>query len=118
MKLAKQKRLPFISSNHLSSEPFNLIHLDILGPFHTMFIEGFRYFLTIVDDYMRFTWVYFLCAKSDVANVLPGFFILILTQFGAQIKSVQSDNAPELAFTDLYRTHGVQVFHSCVATPQ
>ena len=99
--LAKQIRLPFISSNHLSSEPFNLIHLDIWGPFHTMFIEGFQYFLTIVDDYTRFTWVYFLCAKSDF------FFLLILTQFGAKIKSVRSDNAPELTFTDFYRTHRI-----------
>ena len=62
--------------------------------------------------------MYFLCAKSNVANILPGFFTLILTQFGAKIKSVRSDNAPKLAFIDFFQTHGVQVFHSYVATPQ
>ncbi|XP_010481052.1 PREDICTED: uncharacterized protein LOC104759868 [Camelina sativa] len=30
---AKQKRIPFESNNHLSSQPFALIHLDIWGPF-------------------------------------------------------------------------------------
>ena len=30
--LAKQKRLPFVSSNSLSSQPFNLVH-HIWGPF-------------------------------------------------------------------------------------
>ena len=32
--LAKQRRLPFISSNHMSSHPFDLVHIDIWGPFH------------------------------------------------------------------------------------
>ena len=41
-----------------------------------------------------------------------------MTQFGAKIKSVRSDNAPELTFTNFYRTHRIQVFHSYVATPQ
>ena len=67
----KQRRLPFISSNNLCDKPFQLIHLDIWGPFHTHSTEGFRYFLTIVDDCTRFTWVYFLRVKSDFLTLLP-----------------------------------------------
>jgi ATP-dependent RNA circularization protein (DNA/RNA ligase family) len=31
--LAKQKHLPFKSHNNICDEPFDLIHIDILGPF-------------------------------------------------------------------------------------
>ena len=95
-----------------------MIHCDIWGPYHTLTPEGYKYFLTIVDDCTQFTWVYFLRAKSDVCAVFPKFFKLISTQFGVNIKSVRSDNAPELAFSDFFREHGVVPFHSCVDRPQ
>ena len=58
--LAKQRRLPFMFSNNLSNSPFQLIHIDVWGPFHTITTEGYHYFFTIIDDCTRFTWVYFL----------------------------------------------------------
>ena len=116
--LAKQRRFPFMSSNNLSNSPFQLIHIDVWGPFHTITTEGYRYFFTIVDDCTRFTWVYFLRAKSEVSAVFPNFFTLIQTQFNVKIKSVRSDNAPELTFSDLFRAQGILSFHSCIETPQ
>lgn len=67
--LAKQKRLPFLSHNHLSISPFDLIHLDIWGPFSVKSIEGSKYFFTIIDDCTRVTWLYMLRNKSDVATI-------------------------------------------------
>ena len=32
--LTKQRRLPFISNNHMSTNPFELVHIDVWGPFH------------------------------------------------------------------------------------
>ena len=63
--LAKQKRLPFISNNNLSSSPFDLLHVDIWGPYHVPTVEGFKYFLTLVDDCSRTTWVYLMKLKSE-----------------------------------------------------
>ena len=53
--LSKQKRLGFTSRNNLASKPFDLVHLDIWGPFKVESVEGYRYFLTIVDDCTRVT---------------------------------------------------------------
>ena len=39
--LAKQKRLPFPNKNHLVSSPFDLLHVDIWGPYHTATVEGY-----------------------------------------------------------------------------
>ena len=95
--LAKQKRLPFVSNNHFSSSPFDLIYLDFLGPFSVESVEGHRYFLTIVDDCSRVIWVYMLKKKSDVTRIFPDFVTHVHNQYGILIKSIRSDNAPELA---------------------
>ena len=79
--LAKQKRLPFVAYNNMSTIPFDLVHLDTWGPFHVSTPEDYIYFLTIVDDYTRATWVYLLHAKSDVLTVFPNFFAMVSTQY-------------------------------------
>ena len=71
--LAKQKRLMFPISNATSVAPFNLLHIDVWGPFYVPTFEGFRYFLTIVDDHSRATWVYLMKLKSDVLFFIPEF---------------------------------------------
>ena len=116
--LAKQRCLPFVSSNNMSPLPFDLIHCDVWGPFHVPTVEGFRYFLTIVDDCSRATWVYLLRNKSDVKEIIPKFFALVHTQFEVQIKAFRSDNAPELQFSEFFACHGVTHYHSCIETPQ
>ena len=42
--LAKQKRLPFTSSSHISSHCFDLIHCDLWGPFSTCTIDDCKFF--------------------------------------------------------------------------
>ena len=70
---SKQKRLPFLISTHISSAPFDLIHCDLWDPFATCTIEGYKYFLTIIDDFSWCTWVYLLKLKSDYQFVIPNF---------------------------------------------
>ncbi|KZV34540.1 hypothetical protein F511_28631 [Dorcoceras hygrometricum] len=69
--LSKQKCLPFESCNKMVAQSFELLHIDIWGPFSQVFVDGYRFFLTIVDDHTRFTWVYMLRSKSDVSSIFP-----------------------------------------------
>ena len=57
--LAKQKKLPFTLNKSCSSKSFEFIHMDIWGPCSVISMQGFRYFLTIVDDFSCFTWTIF-----------------------------------------------------------
>lgn len=116
--LAKQRSLPFVSNQKLSAKPFDLVHIDTWGPFSVKSVEGFRYFLTIVDDCTRVTWIYMMHNKSDVQAIFPAFITHIQTQFHTVIKKVRSDNAPELAFTDLFHSKGIIHQFSCAYTPQ
>lgn len=63
---AKQRKLAFPPNSTLANQPFELVHLDIWGPFSIPTIAGHKYFLTLVDDHSRATWVYLLRTKSDV----------------------------------------------------
>ena len=72
--LAKQTCLPFPHSSIKFTAPFDLIHCDIWGPHKILVHSGARYFLTIVDDYTRFTWVHLMRFKSDTQLLLQSFF--------------------------------------------
>jgi hypothetical protein len=45
--------------------PLELLHMDLFDPIAYISISGSRYCLVIVDDYSRFTWVFFLQEKSQ-----------------------------------------------------
>jgi len=62
--LAKQTRKPFSTSSINTKSCFELIHVDILGGYHVSTLQRAKYFLTIVDDFSRCTWVYLLHTKS------------------------------------------------------
>nr|AAD25646.1 putative retroelement pol polyprotein [Arabidopsis thaliana] len=116
--LAKQKKLSFPSANNICNSTFELLHIDVWGPFSVETVEGYKYFLTIVDDHSRATWIYLLKSKSDVLTVFPAFIDLVENQYDTRVKSVRSDNAKELAFTEFYKAKGIVSFHSCPETPE
>ena len=100
--LAKQKSLPFDVSNIVTHSPFELIRLDIWGPFHHLTHEGYCYLLTIVDDFSHFTQVYLLHAKFDVISIFPDFFQVDSNSIWCRYQNFHNDNAPELSFSDFF----------------
>lgn len=92
--------------------------MDIWGPIGTESIQGRHYFLTIVDDYSRYTWVYLLKCKSDTRTCIAHFFNLVSTQFSAKIKVLRTDNGKEFSMPSYYSSLGIIHQTSCVETPQ
>jgi transposase InsO family protein len=43
-----------------TDRPLVLLHMDLFGSIAYISIGGSKYYLVIVDDYSRFTWVFFL----------------------------------------------------------
>ena len=91
--LAKQKRLPFPSHNNLCNEHFSLINVDVWGPYSICTYDGFKFFLSIVDDATRSTWVYLM-------------------------KAIRSNKALEFSLPDFYSAYGIVHQKSCAYTPQ
>ncbi|XP_075095084.1 uncharacterized protein LOC107788097 [Nicotiana tabacum] len=50
---ARQTRIPFPLSQIKSTRAFELIYVDVWGPYKESTYNGFKYFLTVVDDYSR-----------------------------------------------------------------
>ena len=107
--LAKQIFLSFLFKNKLSAHAFDLLHLDVWGQFPTESIEGFKYFLTIVDDCMSVTWVKMRKTKQEVVDVFHVFLKYISTQYNAVVKAICSDNDPELKFAQLIKDLGMKL---------
>jgi transposase InsO family protein len=75
--------------------PLELLHMDLFGPIAYISIGGSKYCLVIVDDYSRFTWVFFLQEKYQTQETLKGFLRRAQNEFGLRIKKIRSDNGTE-----------------------
>ncbi|PKU60205.1 Retrovirus-related Pol polyprotein from transposon TNT 1-94 [Dendrobium catenatum] len=71
--LAKSKQLSFPTSVTTTTRLFELVHSDVWGNSHTTSIQGYHYFVTFIDDYSRFCWVFPLTQKSEVFHVFCKF---------------------------------------------
>ena len=74
--------------------------MDVWGPFSIPTTARHRYFLTIVDDALRATWVFLMKAKSEVRPLIISFYNMVNTQFQTPIKSIRTDNALEFNMID------------------
>ena len=59
-KIGKSKVLPFPHHASRASQCFELIHSDVWGIAPIVSHAYYKYFVTFIDDFSRFTWVYFL----------------------------------------------------------
>ncbi|GJX39914.1 integrase, catalytic region, zinc finger, CCHC-type containing protein [Tanacetum coccineum] len=50
-----------------------LLHMDLCGPMRVASIKGKKYIRVIVDDYSRYTWVYFLGTKDEALDMIVDF---------------------------------------------
>jgi len=96
--MSKMFALPFYQSTMATCSVFDLVHMDILGPYKIPTYKNHRFFLTLVDDFSRATWTYLLQHKSQAFTVLRQFYSYVYTQFDKKLKMIRSDNA--LEFTE------------------
>lgn len=119
--LAKLTKLSFQPSISRSKDPFSLLHCDIWGPYRVPTYNNKRFFVTIVDDYSGFTWLFLIQFKSEVIVVLRDFLTRIQNLFSTSVKVLRTDNGCEFfshEFKSLMSTLGILHQTSCVYTPQ
>ncbi|KAL2250242.1 UNVERIFIED_CONTAM: Retrovirus-related Pol polyprotein from transposon RE1 [Sesamum indicum] len=118
---AKQSRIPFKCSDSHTTTPFELVHLDVWGPYKTSTLTGCNYVLTILDDYSISLWTYLLKQKDQVVSTLHTFITMVETQFAAKVKVIHSDNGSEflnIHCATMCQRLGIIHQTSCVYTPQ
>ncbi|KAI3781841.1 hypothetical protein L2E82_11867 [Cichorium intybus] len=118
---AKQTRVPLSMRKKITTKMGELIYLDVWGPHCLATADGFKYFLTIIDDFSTATWVYLLKSKEEVFNSFLAFVNILLNQFDTKIKTVRSDNGTEFVdnkMKSFFESKGILHQTSCVHTPQ
>lgn len=119
--ISKQTRLPFPHSQSRATEPFCLVHCDLWGPYSVPSRNGARFFLTIVDDYSRFVWIYMLQFKSQTFHFFSHFISYIAKTFKCSVARIRTDNGSEFCnkiFTEFLFQNGISHERTCVATSQ
>nr|GFA60208.1 retrovirus-related Pol polyprotein from transposon TNT 1-94 [Tanacetum cinerariifolium] len=74
-----------------SNKPLYL-HMDLCGPKRVESINGKRYVLVVVDDYSRYTWVFFIHSKDEASDVIISFIKKTQVNLQLQVQRVRTDN--------------------------
>lgn len=117
----KQSRKPFGSSGSRAKELLEVIHADLAGNMEVNSIGGSRYFLVLVDDYSRRTFVYMLKHKNEAFDKICAFKKRVENQTDKRIKIFRSDNGLEFCSkktSEYFGRHGIQHQTSVPYTPQ
>jgi hypothetical protein len=87
---AKSHQLPFPRSVSVSRDPLDLVFSDVWGPAPSS-IGRFKYYVSFIDDFSKFTWLYLLKNKSDVFQKFKDFQQLVERLFSRKILTIQTD---------------------------
>jgi transposase InsO family protein len=79
----------------MTERPLELLHMDLFNPIAYISIGRSKYCLVIVDDYSRFTWVFFLQERTQTQETLKKFLRRAQNEFGLRIKKITSVNGTE-----------------------
>ena len=66
-----------------------LVHSDVCGPMSTQARGGYEYFITFIDDYSRFGYVYLMKRRSEAFEKFKEFRGEIENQLGKRIKAIR-----------------------------
>ena len=119
---SKQVKSRFDKKKEVSTKkPLELLHMDLFGPNRVASLGGKYFCLVIVDDYSRYTWVFFLSQKNDTFDTFRTFTKKVQNELELKIKTIRSDHGGEFEnhdFTNLCDELGITHQFSAPRTPQ
>jgi len=68
----KSHQLPYPRSTSISSSPFDIVFSDVWGPAPNSVARN-NYYVSFIDDYSKFVWIYLLRKKSEVFQIFRDF---------------------------------------------
>jgi len=108
----KSHQLPYPRSSRVSS-PLDLVFSDVWGPAPAS-VGRFNYYVSFIDDYSKFTWIYRLHHKSEVFQCFSDFQNLVERQFNRKIRAMQTNWGGEYrALNSFFKHIGISHQVSC-----
>ena len=106
----KNHRLPFPHVENDNHGPLELIHSDVCGKIQPESLGGGQYFITFIDHFSRYCWVYIIKNKSDVFSTFKNWKNMVENLYERKIKRFRSDNGGEFCskeFEDYMLSEGI-----------
>jgi hypothetical protein len=72
-----------------------LVHSDVFDPVTVPSLGGSLYYVSLINDFSRKTWIYFQRKKLNVFNKFKEFRSLVENQTDKNIKALRTDNGGE-----------------------
>jgi histone deacetylase 1/2 len=88
--LAKSHQLPYPISSSRSTVPLEQVFSDVWGP-APLSVGKHAYYVSFIDDFSKFTWIYVLKKCSDVYQAFLNFQQYVERKFDRKIITIQSD---------------------------
>jgi histone deacetylase 1/2 len=86
---------------------------DVWGPAPSS-VGRYSYYVSFIDDFSKFTWIYLLKKKYDVFQVFKNYQTLVERKFSAKILTLQSDWGGEYEkLNSCFRQIGIEHHVSC-----
>ncbi|GJV33876.1 retrovirus-related pol polyprotein from transposon TNT 1-94 [Tanacetum coccineum] len=118
----KHQRASFKTKQTFSIKKcLHLLHMDLFGPVTPRSINHEKYTLIIVDEYSRYTWVYFLKKKSQAPETIMSFIKRVENQNDIKVKQLRTDNGTEFRnniLVNFYDEKGISQNFSSPYTPE
>ncbi|GJW26059.1 putative ribonuclease H-like domain-containing protein [Tanacetum coccineum] len=103
------------------SLPLHLLHMDLFGSTFVKSLMKKMYCLVVIDDYSRFTWVFFLATKDETSGILKSFITRIENLVDHKVKVIRCDNGTEFKNREMNQfceMKGILRQFSVARTPQ
>ena len=73
----------------------DLVHTVLCGPMSTSARGGYEYFITFIDDYSRYGYIYLMHHKSGAFEKFKEYKTIVENHRGKSVKSLRSDHGGE-----------------------
>src|SRR5260370_28423247 len=120
-KAGKMHADPFPVSSTRASRPLQLVHSDVHGPVKVSTHQGYRYWVSFIDDFSRFKAVYLLKHKSETFAAFKQFKAWAENLTSKRMGSLRDDKGGEYMsreFEAFCIDHGIQRQHTVRNRPQ
>ena len=92
--VGKACRKPFGTTKR-AAHPIELVHSDICGPMNKKACHGASYFLTLIDDYSRYDYVYLLSHCYEALDCVKLFMVEVENKHEKGLKTFRTDSGCE-----------------------
>ena len=86
---------PFTGTRPRATQPLEHVHSNVCGPIMPISTDGYRYFVTFIDDYTHLVAVYLMKHKSETFDRFKSFHAMATNQQGRPMCRLRCDNGDE-----------------------